>query len=143
MKIRLFVTGGTFDKEYNEFTGKLFFKDTHIAEVLKMGRCNIDLSIRTLMMVDSRDMSDIDRKIIKESCKRCKEEKIVITHGTDTMVETAEFLAKEMELEKKGYTATKHQQEVGSGYYEKVGEIILGEDSELLSEKDSTENTQF
>ena len=50
---------------------------------------------------------------------------------------------KEMELEKKGYTATKHQQEVGSSYYEKVGEIILGEDSELLSEKDSTENTQF
>ena len=50
---------------------------------------------------------------------------------------------KELELEKKGYTGTKHQQEVGSSYYEKVGEIILGEDSELLSEKDSTENTQF
>ena len=93
MDIRIFVTGGTFDKEYNELTGQLFFKDTHISEVLKRGRCNIDLSIRTLMMVDSKEMSEIDRKIILESCRRSKEERIVITHGTDTMVETASFLA--------------------------------------------------
>ena len=93
MELRIFVTGGTFDKEYNELNGKLFFKDTHISEVLKRGRCNIDLSIRTLMMVDSKEMSEVDRKIILESCRSCKEERIVITHGTDTMVETAKYLA--------------------------------------------------
>ncbi len=93
MEVIIFVTGGTFDKEYNELTGKLFFKDTHISEVLKMGRCNLDLSLRTLMMVDSRDMSEIDRKIILESCRRTKEDRIVVTHGTDTMVDTARYLA--------------------------------------------------
>ncbi len=96
MAVKIFVTGGTFDKEYNELTGKLFFKDTHINELLKMGRCKADVSVRTLMMIDSLEMTDTDRNIIVESCKRAEEERIVITHGTDTMTETAKVLAEQV-----------------------------------------------
>ncbi len=93
MAIRLFVTGGTFDKEYNELTGQLHFKDSHLPELLEKGRSRLDISIRTLMMVDSLEMTDTDRNIIVESCERCPEKQIVITHGTDTMAETAKLLA--------------------------------------------------
>jgi len=92
MTIKIFVTGGTFDKEYNELNGKLFFKNTHLPETLKLGRCKLKVDIRTLMMVDSSSMTNIDRKIILENCKKAKEDKIVIIHGTDTMVETARVL---------------------------------------------------
>jgi len=91
--IRIFVTGGTFDKEYNELNGKLFFKDTHLPEMLKLGRCKLNLDIRTLMMVDSSVMTDSDREIILQNVKKAKEDKVVITHGTDTMVATARVLA--------------------------------------------------
>lgn len=94
MSIRLFVTGGTFDKEYNELTGELFFKDTHVNEMFKLGRCNLDISIRVLMMIDSLEMNDMDRNIIMESCKRCEDDQIIITHGTDTIVETGKLLKK-------------------------------------------------
>lgn len=94
MKIRIFVTGGTFDKEYNELNGTLFFKDTHIFEMLKLGRCRLNVDVRTLMMIDSLEMTDNDRKIVAGNCLSIPEEKIVITHGTDTMVETAHYLAK-------------------------------------------------
>ncbi|HPD64605.1 MAG TPA: asparaginase domain-containing protein [Bacteroidia bacterium] len=92
MTIRIFITGGTFDKEYNELTGKLFFKDTHLHEMLNLGRCRVKTEIRTLMMIDSLDMTEADREIILQNCKKTPEDKIVITHGTDTMVETALFL---------------------------------------------------
>jgi L-asparaginase len=95
MDIRLFVTGGTFDKEYNELNGQLFFKDTHIQEILKLGRSRLNTNIRTLMLVDSLDITDSDRRIMAENCANCEEERIVITHGTDTMTETAAYLAKE------------------------------------------------
>lgn len=90
--IRVFVTGGTFDKEYDEINGRLYFKDTHLPELFRLGRCSLDITIRTLMMIDSLDMTDEDRDIIVRACKRCKEDKIVITHGTDTMVTTAQLL---------------------------------------------------
>lgn len=93
MQIRLFVTGGTFDKEYNELNGKLFFEDTHIPEMLDLGRCKLDVNMRTLMMIDSLEMTADDRSIIVHNCLQCEEDKIVITHGTDTMVETAAMLA--------------------------------------------------
>ncbi|RPH52754.1 MAG: asparaginase [Desulfobacteraceae bacterium] len=93
MTIKIFVTGGTFDKEYNELNGALFFKETHLHEMLKLGRCRLEFDITTLMMIDSLDMSDSDRKIILENCIRAIEDKIVITHGTDTMVETAGVIA--------------------------------------------------
>lgn len=92
MTIRVFVTGGTFDKEYNELNGELFFKDSHLPEILKLGRCKLKIDIRTLMMVDSLTMIDADRQIILENCKSSNENKIVITHGTDTMVRTAKIL---------------------------------------------------
>jgi L-asparaginase len=93
MAIRIFVTGGTFDKEYNELDGTLFFKDTHLAEMLKLGRCKVSVEIRTLMLVDSLDMTEDDRQIIIDHCARAKEDRIVITHGTDTMDLTAKALA--------------------------------------------------
>lgn len=96
MPIRIFVTGGTFDKEYNEITGQLYFKDTHLQEMLRLGRSRLDVQIRTLMMIDSLDMTDDDRLIIAEQCNKAEEEKIIITHGTDTMSATAVYLAKKI-----------------------------------------------
>jgi L-asparaginase len=93
MSIRVFITGGTFDKEYNEITGHLFFKDTHLPEMLKLGRSRLPVTIRTLMMVDSLDMTDMDRELIADHCLKAGEGKIVITHGTDTMADTAVLLA--------------------------------------------------
>ncbi len=94
MTIRIFVTGGTFDKEYDELEGKLYFKDTHVHEMLELGRCKARVEIRTLMMIDSLEMTDLDRQIIAENCLKCSEQLIVITHGTDTMEETARVLGK-------------------------------------------------
>ena len=93
-KIRIIVTGGTFDKEYNEISGELYFKNTHVQNMLELGRSRLDLNIRTLMMIDSCDMDEEDRNIIVKNCEKASEEKIIITHGTDTMVETAKLLAK-------------------------------------------------
>jgi L-asparaginase len=94
MAIRIFITGGTFDKEYNELNGTLFFKDTHLPEMLKLGRSKVEVDIRTLMMIDSLEMTDEDRKLIIHQCTHTDEDKIIITHGTDTMTDTAELLAK-------------------------------------------------
>lgn len=93
MSVRIFITGGTFDKEYDEITGSLFFKDTHMREMLELGRSKIDVDIRTLMMVDSLEMTFEDRNLVVENCKHAKEEKIIITHGTDTMTETGKLIA--------------------------------------------------
>ncbi len=92
MTIRVFITGGTFDKTYDEIAGRLHFEDTQIHEMLRLGRCRLELSIRTLMMIDSLDMTDADRRIILEGCRSSAEERIVITHGTDTMTDTARML---------------------------------------------------
>jgi L-asparaginase len=93
MGIRILITGGTFDKEYNELTGELFFKDTHLSEMLKLGRCRVKVDVRTLMMIDSLDMTEEDRVMIADHCNKSNEQKIIITHGTDTMADTAKFLA--------------------------------------------------
>ena len=92
MAIRIFITGGTFDKEYNELTGQLYFKDSHLPEMLELGRNLVPVEIRTLMMVDSLEMTDDDRSLIAEHCAKSPESKIIITHGTDTMSETARIL---------------------------------------------------
>ena len=88
MAIRVFITGGTFDKEYDEIHGKLFFRDTHVKEMLRLGRCRLGVDTRTLMMIDSLEMTDDDRRLILENCRHATEEQIVVTHGTDTMAET-------------------------------------------------------
>ena len=90
--INIFVTGGTFDKDYDEKNGKLYFKDTHMSEILNLGRSKVEVNIKTLMMIDSLDMKDSDRKLIIDSCKDSNEKNIIITHGTDTMTETANKL---------------------------------------------------
>ena len=91
--IRIFITGGTFDKTYDEIRGRLAFADTHLPEMLRLGRSRVEVTIRTLMMVDSLDMTADDREVIVRSCAQCEESRIVVTHGTDTMVETARALA--------------------------------------------------
>lgn len=96
MKIKIFVTGGTFDKEYNELNGELFFKDTHLTEILALGRSRVPVDIRTLMMIDSLNMTDDDRNNIAQNCEHASEDKIIITHGTDTMVQTAKVLAEKV-----------------------------------------------
>jgi L-asparaginase len=92
MKLRIFVTGGTFDKEYDEIQGRLFFKDTHLPEMLKLGRCGIEVEVRTLMMIDSLEMTEADRALIIDQVLKSAEDRIVITHGTDTMEITAQAL---------------------------------------------------
>jgi len=96
MSIRIFITGGTFDKEYNELTGQLYFNDSHLPEMLDLGRNLVEVELRTLMMVDSLEMTDIDRELIAEHCLKSPEAKIIITHGTDTMPETAQLLAQKI-----------------------------------------------
>jgi L-asparaginase len=91
--IRILITGGTFDKDYNELKGTLFFRDTHVPEMLRRGRCKVDVEVQTLMMIDSLEMLDVHRAQIVEACQLAAESRIVITHGTDTMVETARALA--------------------------------------------------
>lgn len=93
MSIQIFITGGTFDKEYNELNGELFFKDTHLYEMLQLGRNRVPLLIETLMMIDSLQMTDADREMIAAHCNQSAADRIVITHGTDTMVQIAAKLA--------------------------------------------------
>jgi L-asparaginase len=92
--IRIFVTGGTFDKTYDEIEGQLSFAETHLPEMLRLGRSRVDVTVRTLMMIDSLEMTGADRELIVRNCQQSDESCIVITHGTDTMVETAAALAR-------------------------------------------------
>ncbi|MCI4671536.1 MAG: asparaginase domain-containing protein [Bacteroidia bacterium] len=96
MTVRIFVTGGTFDKTYDMLRGQLYFEDTQLPEMLKLGRNSVNVRIRTLMMIDSLEMTDEDRDVIVRNCKAAEESHILITHGTDTMVKTAKLLSKEV-----------------------------------------------
>jgi L-asparaginase len=93
MTIKIFITGGTFNKEYNYITGQLYFKDTHLKEMLKLGRSSLDVDIRTLMMGDSLSLTDEDRNLIVHNCIKTHNDRILITHGKDTMTETSRMLA--------------------------------------------------
>jgi L-asparaginase len=94
--LRLLVTGGTFDKDYDEIGGTLFFKQTHVDEMLRLGRCRVPIAVETVMLIDSLQMTDADRAAIAERCRACPETRLVVTHGTDTMVETAAVLARDV-----------------------------------------------
>jgi L-asparaginase len=91
-RIRILATGGTFDKEYNELTGELYFQDSHVPQMLRLGRCHLTVDVRTLMMIDSLRMTAGDRRTILEHCRRSEEDRIVIIHGTDSMEQTAAVL---------------------------------------------------
>ena len=93
MEVLILVTGGTFDKEYDMINGTLYFKETHVKEMLQMGRSTLPVRIETLMMKDSLEMTDTDRDRVVSHCRDAREQHIVITHGTDTMTETAGALA--------------------------------------------------
>ena len=93
MQIRILVTGGTFDKEYDELTGRLYFLETHVPEMLRRGRCRLDVTVETVVMIDSLELDDYGRSAIVERTRTCREAAVVITHGTDTMVRTARALA--------------------------------------------------
>jgi L-asparaginase len=93
MRIRILVTGGTFDKQYDELTGRLFFRETHVPEMLERGRCRLDVTVDTVMMVDSLELDDDGRRLIVDRCRASEEQALVVTHGTDTMVETAQAIA--------------------------------------------------
>lgn len=94
MALRILVTGGTFDKEYNEVTGELYFRDTHLREMLTLGRSRVPLEVSTLFLVDSLAMSAEQRTQVAAACAEAPEDRLVVTHGTDTMVETAALLAR-------------------------------------------------
>ena len=93
MTIRIFITGGTFDKEYDELSGQLCFRHTHLPGLLTQGRCLLDYEITTLMLKDSLDIDENDREQIINACEQSPQSQIVLTHGTDTMSETARLLA--------------------------------------------------
>ena len=93
--IKIFVTGGTFDKDYDEKKGKLFFKETHMSEILELGRSKVEVDIETLMMIDSLDMTDKERNKIVQNCINTEQRQIIITHGTDTMTKTAKEIGEE------------------------------------------------
>ncbi|MFK8058148.1 MAG: asparaginase domain-containing protein [Saprospiraceae bacterium] len=93
--VQIFITGGTFDKDYNYISGKLEFGETSVNQMLERGRCTVPHNVRTLMMIDSLEMTDPDREIIAHNVMRCEADHIVVTHGSDTMVKTAAYLAKQ------------------------------------------------
>ena len=94
--IQILITGGTFDKSYDHITGNLFFEKTHLPEMLKRSKCRLNVNIKTLMMIDSLEMTKEDIEKIIDECEKTKSSKIVITHGTDTMVNTAEKIAEKI-----------------------------------------------
>lgn len=96
MRLRILVTGGTFDKEYDEIAGSLSFRETHLPEMLALGRCRLDLVVQTVVMVDSLQMTHAERELVVAACRECPEQHLVVTHGTDTMVQTAEAIARDV-----------------------------------------------
>ena len=92
MSVRIIITGGTFDKEYDEINGTLYFNKTHMNDILSLGRSRLDVVIEPLMMIDSLDMTDGNRSFVVDSCTNAIEDQIIITHGTDTMTQTAKEL---------------------------------------------------
>lgn len=92
MAIRIIITGGTFDKHYDPLRGVLTFTDSHLPDIIRQVRITDEVALEINQLVDSLDMGDANRLSVLEACRRAPERRIVITHGTDRMVETARVL---------------------------------------------------
>ncbi len=93
MPLRILATGGTFDKRYDPVTGELGFGESHLPSIVERARLTDDVSLQLVMLIDSLDMHDEHRQRILDACRAAPESKLVVVHGTDTMVETAAVLA--------------------------------------------------
>ena len=98
--IKIFITGGTFDKSYDYINGKLFFEKTHLPEMIKRSKCRLDIEIETIVMKDSLDLTRKDVSMIVDSCKNEKSNRIIITHGTDTITNTAKLISNQKLINK-------------------------------------------
>ena len=98
--IKIFITGGTFDKSYDYINGKLFFEKTHLPEMIKRSKCRLDIEIETIVMKDSLDLTTKDVSMIVDSCKNEKSNRIIITHGTDTITNTAKLISNQKLIDK-------------------------------------------
>ena len=135
MVIRILITGGTFDKEYDELTGRLFFRDTHVQEMLRLGRARLDLAIETAMMIDSLEMDDDGRTAIVARCRRAAERAIVVTHGTDTMVETARALAAAQLAERASAASEPPERSGARGPRERRRNGVPGDEAPRMKDK--------
>jgi L-asparaginase len=93
MAILILTTGGTFDKEYDELTGRLDFRSSHVPKMLALGRCRLDVRVQSWRLRDSLELDDADRAEIAAACLEAPESQVVVTHGTDTMVESGGVIA--------------------------------------------------
>jgi L-asparaginase len=91
---RIIVTGGTFDKRYDAIKGELTFKETHLPAILEQARVTLPLALDIRLLIDSLQMTDAHRQDVLEACRASPERSIVVVHGTDTMVRTAEVVGR-------------------------------------------------
>ena len=98
--IKIFITGGTFDKSYDHINGTLFFEKTHLPEMIRRSKCLLDIEIETIVMKDSLDLTTKDVSMIVDSCKNEKSNRIIITHGTDTITNTAKLISNQKLINK-------------------------------------------
>ncbi len=92
MTLRILATGGTFDKHYDDIAGKLTFTQSHLPSIIARAKITLPVQLEIVALLDSLEMDDEDRAAVLAACKQANENAIVITHGTDTMRETAHVL---------------------------------------------------
>ena len=99
--IRIITTGGTFDKLYDAIKGELTFRESHLPRILQQSRCTLPITLETVLAVDSLNMTEEQRSMVSDHVASSFENRIVVTHGTDTMVATAKVVASNKLLEGK------------------------------------------
>jgi len=92
MSVRVIVTGGTFEKQYDALKGELTFKDSHLPRILELVRCTAPVVLEVNQLIDSLHMQAADRERVLAACAQAPESRLLVIHGTDTLVETAHTL---------------------------------------------------